>query len=850
MKPPARRVTKLNENPYPGLRAYEAGEEHLFFGRERQVDVMVDVLGRERFLGVLGASGSGKSSLVSCGLVPGLHRGLLSSAAAGFRVVTLRPGRSPLRTLAQGLAAELWPAEPHGELAPQEIVYASLQLGSSGLSDVFQQARLQAGLSLLLIVDQFEELFRFRRVEADASARQKAADEATAFVNSLLAASAQRQHPIYVVVTMRSDYLGDCAVFSGLAEALSRGQYVVPRLSREERRLAIEGPARVAGVELEAPLVTRVLNDAGEEPDQLSLMQHALRRTYERYRRARRAGPITLDDYEAIGTLKFALEQHAEAALAQQTEPQRQLTERLFQSLTDGVSDPRGVRRPQSLKALSQIVGRDSAEVRAALKVFRETEQSFVTPALTGGAEEGLPEDAVVDISHESLMRGWQRLARWVKAEAESAQLYRRLASDAELHQQGKKSLWREPELSQAQTWQLRQRPTAPWALQYATITFPDVMAFLRRSSRRKRARQALSLALLSGAVLAALTSLGLDVWRQHERKAELEQRKTTELKRAAALRNELAAANARKASEQLREQHAAAERQRLEDERAANERQLQRLQQENPALERQLQKLLKHLRSLRISVIALYELNARSEFDAATALAGANHSSARAQLLGAAAAELERENQELGAQVAPLRAQRDQLVLSNQGASAKLAKISNDNQALRDRLETLGIKPFGSIHYGQGGEHGMGEKGTQHPVLVESGGVWAIERAHFLEDQNKMLRYLIEEYEQEQHGLEREKNQLGARSVELQSSLAAARRALEQASATEQAQLAAFFSRQREAASLRNQLGALQLELERERARAAELGRLLNAVQQENAKMSALEAKLRRDKP
>src|SRR4030095_940401 len=114
--------------------------------------------------------------------------------------------------------------------------------------------------------------------------RQQGVDSeeaAAAFVNLLLAASEQAGSPIYVAITMRSDYLGDCAEIPGLAEAVNKGEYLIPRLGRDQKRDAIEKPIGGGGAKISSLLVQRLLNDVGDEPDQLPVLQHALMRMWE-----------------------------------------------------------------------------------------------------------------------------------------------------------------------------------------------------------------------------------------------------------------------------------------------------------------------------------------------------------------------------------------------------------------------------------------------------------------------------------------------------------------------------------------------------------------------------------------
>ena len=232
-------------NPFPGLRPFREDEEHLFFGRESQVDTMIDNLARTRFLSVVGTSGSGKSSLVNSGLRPALHRGLMAKAGTSWRIAQFRPGSNPVRGMARALANKgvLFGDYKSEGVSLAEIIEATLNLSKLGLADIYEQAQLDEGVNLLVVVDQFEELFRYRKVKAaSANGEQYRSQEAAAFVNLLLEARAHASVPIYLVLTMRSDFLGDCAQFPGLAEAINEGQYLVPRLTRDERKAAITGP--------------------------------------------------------------------------------------------------------------------------------------------------------------------------------------------------------------------------------------------------------------------------------------------------------------------------------------------------------------------------------------------------------------------------------------------------------------------------------------------------------------------------------------------------------------------------------------------------------------------------------
>jgi energy-coupling factor transporter ATP-binding protein EcfA2 len=215
-------------NPYPGLRPFEPDEDYLFFGREKQIDELLRRLRRHRFLAIVGTSGTGKSSLVRSGLIPALHSGYMVVAGSSWRIATFRPGGNPIANLAAALDAPEVLGRT-GELAGTNrvLLEATLLRGTLGLVDAVRQARIPAHDNVLVVVDQFEELFRFRNNRQVENARQ----EALTFVSLLLEAAQQKAIPIFVVITMRSDFIGECMAYSGLPEAINTGQYLVPRMS-------------------------------------------------------------------------------------------------------------------------------------------------------------------------------------------------------------------------------------------------------------------------------------------------------------------------------------------------------------------------------------------------------------------------------------------------------------------------------------------------------------------------------------------------------------------------------------------------------------------------------------------
>ena len=265
-------------NPYPGPRPFSRDESHLFFGRESHSSDIVELLEKTRFVAVAGSAGCGKTSIVRAGVRPMLEGGFMASAGSFWRVADLRPGTDAIVSLATALSdpAVLGAASDDADERVR-LIEAVLRRSSRGLIEVFAQARLEPQENLLVIVDQFENLFS----TPQRSPAGMPADDGAAFVNLLIEAARSREAPIHVLLTLRAEQLGDCERFSGLPEMLNKGLYLLPRMNREQRRAAIEGPLRVTGQAMAPRLTQRLLNEVGDGAETLQKLQGALKTARE-----------------------------------------------------------------------------------------------------------------------------------------------------------------------------------------------------------------------------------------------------------------------------------------------------------------------------------------------------------------------------------------------------------------------------------------------------------------------------------------------------------------------------------------------------------------------------------------
>ena len=472
---------KEQENPFPGLRAFGVEESHLFFGREGQSEIVLEYLALNRFAAVTGASGSGKSSLIYCGLVPILYGGFILNSGSSWRIIATRPGNQPIINMAEAIndsEADNNDFDLEKQDISRNIIYAHLRRSSFGLIDVVSQMGLKKNENLLLIIDQFEELFRFKESRDDTTTTL---NETEAYIKLLVNAIHQRNLPIYIVLTMRSDFIGECSQFQELTRLINQSNYLVPQMTREDFSRAITGPVAVAGNEIDAQLLQQILNSISEGTDQLPVLQHTMMRTWEYWKKYNESGtPLRLRDYDAAGKMDNALSMHANEAYETLSEEGKRICKNMFKTLTEKSSDNKGIRHPATVKEIANVAQAGIQDVIEVINEFRSRGRSFLTP----NENTELTELTVIDISHESLMRVWDRLKGWVDEETNSVQLYMRLSEAASLYQLGKTGLWRPPDLQLALNWKKTQQPSLAWAKKY-NPAFEKVMVFLDASEKK-----------------------------------------------------------------------------------------------------------------------------------------------------------------------------------------------------------------------------------------------------------------------------------------------------------------------------------------------------------------------------
>lgn len=461
----------IRPNPFPGLRSFRPDEGHLFFGRMESTLKVVSRLKNSGFVAVIGASGSGKSSLVLSGVIPALLKENVEEKKS-WSYVVFRPDHNPVDRLATELSS-LSAGAGFSQL-PGNAVAASLHNRTEGLIDVVNKMRKSLRQQIVVVIDQFEELFRYN----SSSTRGELGDEATDFIDLLVNAARKPDQGLYIILTVRSEYVSECSRFHSLTSLMNSSSYLLPQISHDQMTSVIEEPIKVAGAAIDRSLVKIILTDLTERPGQLPVLQHLLMRLWNHWSRSGdMSRPIGIADYEAVGQVQGAISQHAGQAMESLSERHKYVCSRIFRTITSRTDDGRELRKPERIFSIAAQTGCTIEEIIEVAEVFRAPEYSFLTPS----KEVSLTIDSILDLTHESIIRLWSMLRKWMDEEEASRKLYLQLARAAEQYQEGNGKLWTAPDLLVAVRWREENNPTLAWA-EKLDPAFERTMLFLRSS--------------------------------------------------------------------------------------------------------------------------------------------------------------------------------------------------------------------------------------------------------------------------------------------------------------------------------------------------------------------------------
>lgn len=377
-------------NPYKGLRPFEEADASDFYGRSVLVERLLTHVKAHRFLAVIGPSGSGKSSAVKAGLVPTLRK------ETQWFICEMVPSSNPYQELESALLSVASGRHPN--------LLEKLKLNENGLLEAVGRILPNDDSELLLVIDQFEEVFTQSEDEAS---RAK-------FLNCLLVAASNHASRLRLVITMRADFFDRPLQYPGFGELIRTRSEVVLPLNREEMEEAIIGPAAHAGISVEPALVSAIITEVSEQPGALPLLQYALTEVFER----RKGKNLTIAAYQESGGVLGALARRAEELYIQLGAAEQELVRQIFLRLVtlgEGTEDTRRRVLQADLISIGDEAANSVIDLYSRYRLL-----TFDNDPVT--------RDPTVEVAHEALIRQWQRLRGWLDDNRDDVRVQQRLA--------------------------------------------------------------------------------------------------------------------------------------------------------------------------------------------------------------------------------------------------------------------------------------------------------------------------------------------------------------------------------------------------------------------------------------
>ncbi|WP_430015092.1 SUMF1/EgtB/PvdO family nonheme iron enzyme [Microcystis protocystis FBCC-A270] len=422
--------------PYQGLLAFTKKERPFFFGRKRVVDDIKSKLDRLNFVPLIGASGSGKSSVVLAGLIPWLEE-------LGWQILEpIKPGFKPL-TMLESL---LLPYFRDDQQLLDQCINNQDSEGLKPLLELFPREH-----KFLLVVDQFEELFTFALAE-----------QRDRFIELITQVATIPDSPLAVVATMRADFIEPCLRYDSLRQLIQNNAEYLPDLRGLDLLEAITEPAKLQGYEVTNDLLNKILEDIKQEPGFLPLLEFALTQLWQKRDEANHR--LTLDTYEAIGGIVGALNCQADKVYQykdyekdspqqERTEAEKALIKRIFLNLLQIGDGEKDTRLRQSKAFILSLAG-DNQEGQKVLTELIEGKQGLVKGRLLVTGKTEREEEAWVDLAHEALIEKWDNLNQWRNENRQGRELAKQVDKDAKDWQKNNKSqdyLWSGDKLADAE---------------------------------------------------------------------------------------------------------------------------------------------------------------------------------------------------------------------------------------------------------------------------------------------------------------------------------------------------------------------------------------------------------------
>ena len=456
----------------PGLHHFDDGNVELFFGRKRQVDDLLSIIQEGRFIAIVGPEGAGKTSLIKAGLIPALKNGFAGAAGREWSFCYCRPGITPIENLASALSEKyVLGDQEKGSLEMDDEIVKLMRKDHSGILNAVSKYSISGDGNLLIIIDQFEDIFDLSEKGTVGLAWQQ---EIALYLNNIAKAITSKNASVYVLISMQSDFIPLLYNFRVLHEHISKGLYSVPNFRQDDFHQVVKGSLLHSGYKITDDALNYIEEGFNQDLRNLPMVQLLLKKIQLTYPHedAEELTELTLSNIRKLGELEGIVEKDLDQYFNQLSIFDQQVLELLFRNITqpgEGLT----MKKPRTLKEINDVLGVEKNELVRVITDLKNIEEGILDVIepyqknVSHFKEAYISDSAVINLSNNHLIKNWPNLVRWIAEEKESIDTYIRLSESGKLFQQGQTGYLRPPDLDLVMAWFDKVQPKKIWADQF-----------------------------------------------------------------------------------------------------------------------------------------------------------------------------------------------------------------------------------------------------------------------------------------------------------------------------------------------------------------------------------------------